>query len=251
MPASIKLGAFVFGAVLLLIAILGGNFKLFGAEVASTVTSRWQRFASLLLGVLLVVVSLDIPILKVSPFSRWTPSLEPPSQHEHLERYLSAARWADADNETSDLMIALAIENRANRPPEQSWLDPADIRMLPCDELSHINNLWMRSSKGRFGFLPQVNIWTQVGGTAATQPDNPEVRRRFSRAIGWTNADIASLSLIQIFNRIEAVNNRTANLPVGYLPTAVGRYRSASLLVGPYNEFSALAGKARQCHLDA
>lgn len=46
MPESIKIGAFVFGAILILIAILGGNFKLFGAEVAATVSNRWLRFVS-------------------------------------------------------------------------------------------------------------------------------------------------------------------------------------------------------------
>jgi hypothetical protein len=34
MPQSITIAAFVFGAVLLLIAIMGGGFKLFGAEVS-------------------------------------------------------------------------------------------------------------------------------------------------------------------------------------------------------------------------
>jgi hypothetical protein len=33
MPENLKIGAFVFGAILVLIALLGGNFKIFGAEV--------------------------------------------------------------------------------------------------------------------------------------------------------------------------------------------------------------------------
>lgn len=36
MPQNITIAAFVFGAVLLLIALLGGRFKLFGAEIMGT-----------------------------------------------------------------------------------------------------------------------------------------------------------------------------------------------------------------------
>ncbi len=62
MPDNIKIGAFVFGAILVLIAILGGNFKLFGAEVASTVSNRWLRFISFVLGTALVTLTLDIKL---------------------------------------------------------------------------------------------------------------------------------------------------------------------------------------------
>ena len=36
MPQSITIAAFVFGAVLLLIALVGGGFKIFGAEVSGS-----------------------------------------------------------------------------------------------------------------------------------------------------------------------------------------------------------------------
>ena len=50
MPGSIQIGLFVLGAILLLAAILGGNFKLFGAEIAATISNRSLRIVAFLLG---------------------------------------------------------------------------------------------------------------------------------------------------------------------------------------------------------
>ena len=49
MPESLSIGAFVFGAVLILVALLGGNFKLFGAEINATV-GRSLRAVAFMLG---------------------------------------------------------------------------------------------------------------------------------------------------------------------------------------------------------
>jgi uncharacterized protein YgiM (DUF1202 family) len=63
MPENIRIGMFVFGAILILIAILGGNFKLFGAEVATTVSNPNLRLVSFALGIFLLVTA----ILKSDP----------------------------------------------------------------------------------------------------------------------------------------------------------------------------------------
>lgn len=49
MPASLSIAIFIFGAVLLLIGLLGGAFKLFGTEVTGTV-GPCVRIAALILG---------------------------------------------------------------------------------------------------------------------------------------------------------------------------------------------------------
>lgn len=56
MPQSIQIGLLVLGGVLILIAILGGNFKVFGAEVTATVSNVFLRFVAFLLGVFLLWV---------------------------------------------------------------------------------------------------------------------------------------------------------------------------------------------------
>jgi len=61
MPNSIQIGILVLAAVLILIAILGGNFKLFGAEVTATVSNRFLRFAAFALGTALLVIAIGLP----------------------------------------------------------------------------------------------------------------------------------------------------------------------------------------------
>ena len=72
MPNSIEIAFFVFGAILLLIALLGGNFKLFGADIASTVANNYIRFLSFFLGCFFIGLVL-FPINKVDSRPRPIP----------------------------------------------------------------------------------------------------------------------------------------------------------------------------------
>jgi hypothetical protein len=58
MPQSIAIGLLVLGGVLLLVAVTGGKFKIFGAEVDSAVSSTPVRFLAGVLGVAFVLTSL-------------------------------------------------------------------------------------------------------------------------------------------------------------------------------------------------
>jgi hypothetical protein len=58
MPNNIRLGMFAFGAILILIGILGDKFKLFGAEITAKVSNPILRFVSLALGTFLLVTSI-------------------------------------------------------------------------------------------------------------------------------------------------------------------------------------------------
>ncbi len=58
MPNNIRLSMFVFGAILLLVGIVGGKFKLFGAEIAAIVSNPILRFVSSALGTVLLVTSI-------------------------------------------------------------------------------------------------------------------------------------------------------------------------------------------------
>lgn len=74
MPESIKIGAFVFGAVLLLVALLGGNFKLFGQEIASTVANRPIRLIAGIFASAFLVFSMDVRIPQLFPSTALPPS---------------------------------------------------------------------------------------------------------------------------------------------------------------------------------
>jgi hypothetical protein len=60
MPQSVVIGLLVLGGVLLLVAVTGGNFKIFGAEVESRISSAPVRFLSGLLGALFILLCLGL-----------------------------------------------------------------------------------------------------------------------------------------------------------------------------------------------
>ena len=57
LPQSIAIAAFVFGAILLLIALLGGGFKLFGAEIEEK-AQKWTRVSAGCIGVLFILLGI-------------------------------------------------------------------------------------------------------------------------------------------------------------------------------------------------
>jgi hypothetical protein len=57
MPQNITIAAFVFGAVLLLIALLSGGFKIFGVEISGTTSSPGRIIAGVA-GTLLIIIGL-------------------------------------------------------------------------------------------------------------------------------------------------------------------------------------------------
>jgi hypothetical protein len=61
MPTTLGIGSLVLGGVLLLISVVGGRFKIFGAEVAGEAGKSGRLFAGVV-GILLLVLAFAIPI---------------------------------------------------------------------------------------------------------------------------------------------------------------------------------------------
>lgn len=73
MQVNISTGLLVLGGVLLLIGFLGGNFKLFGAEIAATISNRWLRFLAIIFGTVLIITALSKDVQPVIPIkTTWT-----------------------------------------------------------------------------------------------------------------------------------------------------------------------------------
>ena len=75
MPQSLAIGAFVLGAVLLLISLLSGGFKIFGAEVSGT-TGITGRVVAFVIGVILLIIGFSY---KESEDGKPSPLPQPPS----------------------------------------------------------------------------------------------------------------------------------------------------------------------------
>lgn len=61
MPPTIQIALLVLGAVLILIGIVGGNIKIFGAEIAEKVSNPLIKFISLALGGLFIWLAFHLP----------------------------------------------------------------------------------------------------------------------------------------------------------------------------------------------
>jgi hypothetical protein len=107
------------------------------------------------------------------------------NKFDNLQTLLQRQKWEEANQET----ISLLRNNPQN---------------LSCQNLSVINNFWMKQSNGKFGFTPQLDIWQKVGGDNCKTCEDQI--KKFAKNVGWN------------------LNDQIATIPgdyVGQYPTAV------------------------------
>ncbi len=63
MPQTVDIAIIVLSGILILIGILGGKFKLFGAEIAEKIEHRPVRALALILGLMLIIVAKNYDLL--------------------------------------------------------------------------------------------------------------------------------------------------------------------------------------------
>jgi hypothetical protein len=115
MPQTLVIALMVLGAVLLLIAITGGQFKIFVAEVDTPVSSKPLRFTAGILGLAFIVGALVL--------NKMTP---PP--HEHHSRDDaggSAASSTPSDGSAAPAATNQAATNPVTNPPSNPATNPA------------------------------------------------------------------------------------------------------------------------------
>lgn len=130
MPGSISLGLLVLGGVLILVGFLGGNFKLFGAEVAATISNRWLRFAALAFGVVLLIVAGMTSLPSGSPVTSSSPAVTTPGHS--ITVYADSAKgtpWTNKENDyvkvsyqavATDKWLAIPEDNTDAGVPEDA-----------------------------------------------------------------------------------------------------------------------------------
>lgn len=89
---------------------------------------------------------------------------------------LASGRWKEADEETLNIMLQVAGREK------EGWLDVSSIEEFPCEDLRAIDQLWLQSSDGRFGFSVQKQIWKSVGGNFNA---DDQIYEAFSGSVGW------------------------------------------------------------------
>jgi eukaryotic-like serine/threonine-protein kinase len=112
-------------------------------------------------------------------------SLDVGIDYRNLRELLASGRWQEANRETTDFMLNI-VERQA-----EGWLQLEDIHIFPCIELCALDQLWVKYSKGRFGFSVHDRIWQKVRGQFPKQQDNPskgygyETYKKFGSCVGW------------------------------------------------------------------
>ena len=106
------------------------------------------------------------PTEKPEPSPAETPTPEaPPTEslkleskdYSKLENFLDSGDWKEADQETFNLMLKVADREK------EGFLDKESIDNFSCPDLRYIDELWVKSSNGRFGFSVQKSIIQKEG----------------------------------------------------------------------------------------
>jgi GUN4-like len=82
------------------------------------------------------------------------------SRYQKLEEFLKNQQWKEADDETYRLMITTVGKE------EGQLFEREELRNFPCEDLLSIDRLWVKYSKGQFGFSVQKELYLRCGGIA-------------------------------------------------------------------------------------
>jgi hypothetical protein len=148
-----------------------------------------------------------------TPRNNPSPRTEPtPVIFQKLETLLKEEKWRDADVETWNLMLKLT------KREQEGWLRVEDVKNFPRQELRKMDQLWVKYSKGKFGFSVQKQIWLDLGGKLDGEPDW-DTFVKLSDRVGWRKN-----------NEWLSYDNYTfsTNAPQGHLPSLGGGWEGES-----------------------
>ena len=100
--------------------------------------------------------------------------------YSKLRNFLVAEMWKEADLETTRAML------QATGREKEGWFRDEDIDNFSCEDLRIIDQLWLESSQGKFGFSVQKNIYQNLGGT---REYNMKIWSKFATQVGWEQGE--------------------------------------------------------------
>lgn len=101
--------------------------------------------------------------------------------YQPLKGLLKEQKWQEADQKTIQLMLKAVGKN------ESEYLDRNTIKQFPCEDLKIIDQLWLKYSRGRFGFSVQKLIYQSLGGKRTYDKKTWEAT---GNKVGWRVNDI-------------------------------------------------------------
>jgi hypothetical protein len=125
---------------------------------------------------------------------------DPISRYSKLEELLQMKQYADADKETTRVMLHVV--------GLKDHITEEGMASFPCQDLYSINQLWVNYSNERFGFSVQKRIWDEGG---KPRPQDVPPRIDYER-FGWDP--------YQQFGVVVTPSLDFDSMPPGYLPFA-------------------------------
>jgi serine/threonine protein kinase len=124
--------------------------------------------------------------------------------HTRLEQLLLNQNYAEADQETWQLMLQIAQRESTGS------LDLKSLETMPLKPLRQIDTLWQHYSQGRFGFSPQFQTFQQICGE---QILDLELWQTFAQRCGWRH-DAHWCSYPELNFELDITGVTTGHLPV-------------------------------------
>ena len=100
-------------------------------------------------------------------------------RYRDLESYMRQGDWRKADQETYRLMITAVGKDYGDYFTDQELLT------FPCQELLLIDKLWLKHSRGKFGFNVQKQVYVECGAKLDGEYPGDEIWERFGDRVGW------------------------------------------------------------------
>ena len=122
-----------------------------------------------------------------------------------LANMLLIGDFKGADQFTRDALIKIAGEAAVKR----GYVYFTEVKKLPKSDMATIEKLWLKYSKGKFGYSVQRLVWNQV----TVQGDF----ERFCRKIGWNIMENGVERKLKWFGKSEFCYDLD-KAPVGHLP---------------------------------
>lgn len=96
-----------------------------------------------------------------------------------LRDLLKAQDWKAADYETYLRMLEVVGRKKGD------WIRSEELLSFPCTDLKTIDGLWVKHSKGRFGFSVQKKIYLECGGKLDGKYPGDKIWETFGDRVGW------------------------------------------------------------------
>ncbi len=111
-------------------------------------------------------------------------------RYQQLEEYLKNGQWREADQETYRLMITAVGKE------EGQLFEPEELLNFPCEELLAIDGLWVKYSRGKWGFSVQKRIYMECGGKLDGQCTDNKIWEKFCDRVGWLKKEQSTNELL-------------------------------------------------------